>query len=44
MQEMLSGNKMKFLTNDELSHLNYFELCLYISLLDKLEESLGEEE
>ncbi len=44
MKDIFNGKKMRFLTKEELSHLNYFELCLYISLLDKLEESLGEGE
>ena len=35
---------MRLLTEDELSQLNFHELCLYIGLLDKFEKKLREEE
>ena len=44
MKDLLNGNKFKFLTKDELSHLNSYELSLYVLFLDKLEKSLREEE
>lgn len=35
---------MRLLTEDELSQLNFHELCLYLGLLDKFEKKLREEE